>query len=1055
MQLVLSAAGAIVGGIIGGPMGAQLGFMLGGLIGGLLSPPKPPALHDLTIQDSAYGRWIATVYGTYRVSGNVIWASPVTVSEQDKKKAPVEAASMSIAIALCNGPIGGIRRIWANHKLVYDVSNPSNFEAISGSASMLTNWSFYPGDETQMPDATMESYLGVGNVPAHRGICYVVFNGLNLLPYGNVIPTFEFEVMTSPNQIGVAGIACSFPYIFNDSYLGPDAGAWQMPHITASGGLAMGVAQNPFGAGRAVEVQMSSYGPARLPDLHRSFSYNPFGNFYGTSDVPGFINNALKQWIEPNGFYTQLALDGFPLNFESYWRNGADFYAGGTGGAYSIYRSTCPVAFATPQLPGFVLATSATHPQGYMIIGGTSSYVYAVSGDGTTIYRFDRHTLAVVTTWTNSGNSGQYGAVLDDDHIFIFAQPAGNALWLFRPSQGSWTRLGFLGDANPYSLTAINPNLVMWSGTGGPLQYGSPYMLKYFAVGGNSNEVTLASIVQDVCLRAGLQIGQFDVSQLTDLVYGYAITSYSSARDALTPLMQTYFFDAVDDGGTLKFIKRGGAQVGVIPWADLGAARDSQGGFTIDPIHQANEFEQSAPRSLTLTYAGKNNDGQTASQRAFRSLTSSNLDSAAQVPIVFDDGEALTRAQAFMWSMWLGLKKFQFTTSLAYLNYEPADVVGLTDQNGYTHTVRLTKCQYDGAGVLLWDAEYEFPSIYPNFANFSAAGSPPAGFTPQTIDYSGPSTLVVLDVPPLRDSDTSPGLYLAACGYAASWPGISIEVSRDGTTYSSVASDATAAVIGVTTTAMPNFLGGNQPDELSTVTVSLYGVGGLSSVDYSTFLSGASYAYIGGELVLFRNAVQIAANTYTLSGFLRGRAGTEWAMASHVVGDTFVFLDPTKLIAEGILVSDLKNTMYFEYQLLNLFFNVANPIVTQTVTNGRVKPLAPALFTAGHGSTSSTSDISLSWFRRARVNAQWLDGTDVPLDESSESYQLQILNGTTVVRTVVVTGPFTAPAVPSYTYTAAQITADGFTTGNTINFQVAQNSDQGLLGFLALTSIVR
>ncbi|RBB38914.1 hypothetical protein DPV79_16170 [Burkholderia reimsis] len=1055
MQLVLSAAGAIVGGVLGGPLGAQIGFMAGGLIGGLLFPPKPPALHDLTIQDSAYGRWIPTIYGTFRVSGNVIWASPVTVSEQDKKKSPVEAANMSIAIALCNGTIGGIRRIWANHKLVYDVSNPSNFEAISGSAAMLTNWVFYPGDENQMPDPTMESYLGVGNVPAHRGICYVVFNGLNLLPYGNVIPTFEFEVMTSANVVGVPGIAASFPFIFNDSYLGPDAGAWQMPHITGSGGLAMGVAQNPFGAHRAVEVQMSAYGPARLPDLHYGFSYNPFGDFRGTSDVPGFLNNLLKQWITPVGFYSQFATDGFPSDFASYWRNGADFYAGGLTANTSVIRSTAPVEFATPQLPGMVLATSATHPWGYNVIGGTASYVYAVSGDGATIYRFDRHTLATVATWTNSGNAGNYGCVLNDDFLFIYAQPAGNALWSFIPSQGLWTRLGFIGDPAPYSMTAINQNLVMWSGTGGPLQYGSPYMLKYFAIGGNGNEVTLASIVSDVCLRAGLTAGQIDVSQLTDLVYGYGITSYSSARDALVPLMQSYFFDAVDDGGTLKFVKRGRAQVGVFPWADLGAARDHQGGFTIDPIQQANEFEQSAPRSLTLTYAGKNNDGQAASQRAFRSLTKSNLDGAAQVPIVFDDGEALTRAQAMMWAQWLGLKKFQFTTSLAYLNYEPSDVVGLTDQNGYVHTVRLTKCQYDGAGVLLWDAEYEYPAIYPNFANFSAQGAPPAGFTPQSIDYSGPSALVVLDVPPLRDSDTSPGLYLAACGYAASWPGISIEVSRDGTTYSSVASDVTAAVIGVTTTALPNFYGGNQPDELSTVTVSLYGVGGLSSVDYSTFFSGASYAYIGGELVLFRNAVQIAANTYTLSGFLRGRAGTEWAMASHVVGDTFVFLDPTKLISEGIQISDLRNTMYFEYQLLNLFFNVANPIVSQVVSNGRVKPLAPALFVAGHGSTSSTSDISLSWFRRARVNAQWLDGTDVPLDESSESYQLQILNGTTVVRTVVVTGPFTAPAQPAYTYTAAQITADGFTTGNTINFQVAQNSDQGLLGFLALTSIVR
>ncbi|WP_423396020.1 phage tail protein [Burkholderia sp. LMG 21824] len=1054
MQLVLSAAGAIVGGVLGGPLGAQIGFVAGGLIGGILFPPKPPSLHDLTIQDSAYGRWIPTCYGTFRVSGNVIWVSPVTVTEQDKKKAPVEAAQMSIAIALCNGTISSVRRIWANHKLIYDVSNPSNFQAISGSAAMVTDFVVYPGNETQMPDPTMQSYLGVGNVPAHRGIAYVVFNNLNLLPYGNVIPTFEFEVTTNATPILVEAVASQFPYIFSDTFEGPGPGAWQMPNITANGGVAMGVANNPFGAGRAIEAQMTAYGATQLPTITHTFGYNPYGDAKGTSDVPGYIDNINKQWVEQTGWWSSFAPDGFPPNWTSYWRNSNYLYTSGVpivgSPAWSVYKSTIPAAFPEPMPAGVTVATSVAVTGGFSLFGGTASYVYAQGGDGN-IYRLNKSDLSTAATWANPYAGVTNGCVLDDDHIYFFYVAE---FILFQPSEGTFTVLGTVSQPYIYHLTAISPNLFMFATTGSDLQIGSPYELCYIAIGGNGSDVTLASIVSDICLRAGLTSGQFDVSQLTDLVYGYGITSYSSARDAIKPLMDTYFFDAVDDGGVLKFVKRGSASVAVFPWADLGAARDHSASFTNDPIQQANEFEQSAPRSLTLTYAGKNNDGQAASQRAFRSLTNSNLDAAAQVGIVFDDGEALTRAQAMMWSLWLGLKKFQFTTTLAYLNYEPTDVVSLTDQNGYQHVVRLTKCQYDGAGVLQWDAEYEYPSIYPNFANFSAMGSPPAGFTPQTIDYNGPSILTVLDVPPLRDSDSSPGLYLAACGFASSWPGISIEVSRDGTTYSSLANDATAAVMGTTTTVLGNFYGGNQPDELNTVTVSLYN-GGLSSVDYATFLSGASYAYIGGELVLFRNATQTGANTYVLSGLLRGRAGTEWAMGTHTAGDTFVFLDATKLITENIQVSDLRNTMYFEYQLLNLFFNVVNPVVKQVVNVGRVKPLSPVLFNAGHGSASSTSDISLFWFRRARVFGQWLDGTDVPLDESSESYQLQVLNGSTVVRTVIVNGPFTSPAQPTYTYTAAQITADGFSTGNTINFSVAQNSDQGLLGYAATTSIVR
>jgi len=76
----------------------------------------------------------------------------------------------------------------------------------------------------------------------------------------------------------------------------------------------------------------------------------------------------------------------------------------------------------------------------------------------------------------------------------------------------------------------------------------------------------------------------------------------------------------------------------------------------------------------------------------------------------------------------------------------------------------------------------------------------------------------------------------------------------------------------------------------------------------------------------------------------------------------------------------------------------------------------------------------------------------VALDESAENYTLTILNGSTAVRTVTVAGNGTGG---SYTYTAANITADGFGTGQTITFNVQQNSDQGVLGYAATTTITR
>ena len=59
----------------------------------------------------------------------------------------------------------------------------------------------YLGTDDQMPDPTMQAYLGAGDVPAYRNTAYVVFDTLVLTDFGNTIPTMTFEVVQNSQKI--------------------------------------------------------------------------------------------------------------------------------------------------------------------------------------------------------------------------------------------------------------------------------------------------------------------------------------------------------------------------------------------------------------------------------------------------------------------------------------------------------------------------------------------------------------------------------------------------------------------------------------------------------------------------------------------------------------------------------------------------------------------------------------------------------------------------------------------------------------------------------------
>jgi len=216
-QLVLGVAGAVVGSFFGAP---QLGFALGSALGGALTRTKLPTLHgprlnDLTVQSSAYGNMIPIPFGRIKIAGNLIWSTGriertrVTSVDSGGKGGGGKSSqdqieyyyTSSFAVAICEGPILGIRRVWANGKLIYNVSLDAGGGTLLGSDLPMT---VYVGDEAQTPDALIESFQGAGNVPAYKGTAYVVFNDLLLdQRWGQNIPNLEFEVICAGTLVGM------------------------------------------------------------------------------------------------------------------------------------------------------------------------------------------------------------------------------------------------------------------------------------------------------------------------------------------------------------------------------------------------------------------------------------------------------------------------------------------------------------------------------------------------------------------------------------------------------------------------------------------------------------------------------------------------------------------------------------------------------------------------------------------------------------------------------------------------------------------------------------
>jgi hypothetical protein len=199
--LLLQAAGATVGGLFG-PVGAMIGRAAGALAGNLIdrsiisgwTTVEGTPLESARIPGAQEGTPVSRVYGTARVGGTLIWATRF-IEEVTEERSGGKATGPRIetfsyyanfAIGICEGPIAGIRRIWADGREL---------------DQMGIEMRVHRGGEEQEPDPLIGAKQGYDNTPAYRGLAYVVFERLPLDTFGNRIPVLQFEVIRRVGEL--------------------------------------------------------------------------------------------------------------------------------------------------------------------------------------------------------------------------------------------------------------------------------------------------------------------------------------------------------------------------------------------------------------------------------------------------------------------------------------------------------------------------------------------------------------------------------------------------------------------------------------------------------------------------------------------------------------------------------------------------------------------------------------------------------------------------------------------------------------------------------------
>lgn len=547
-------------------------------------------------------------------------------------------------------------------------------------------------------------------------------------------------------------------------------------------------------------------------------------------------------------------------------------------------------------------------------------------------------------------------------------------------------------DARPYP--AFPALRTIWSD-------GDNYRLGHWLTG-RASDAPLAETVAK--LMGDFGFAAFDAEQLAGSMAGYALDRVMSARDALQPLETAFFFDSHESQGKLRFKHRGreGSRASLTP--DM-LVETSAGAPRFELVRGQ---ESDLPHAAKVLFIDGEREYEQGSAEARRIAGRAQRVASARLPIVTTYAQARGVAETLLQEAWAARERSKFMLPPSRLALDASDLVTL-DANGRSFALRLT-------GLSVGDAtEAEALSIEPQL--YDAFAAPTRNETAPAPAAYGAQLGVFLDLPLIRGDEVPHAGSVAAFG--SPWPGgVAFYRSPASAGYTLKAIAGTPARIGTTQTA---FHAGpvSRWDRGNVLRVAMAN-GALTSAAEILVLGGANLAAVQNadgawEVIQFASSALVSPGVYDLSGLLRGQFGTEGAMRNPVAsGARFVILDGA-LRQVDMTAADIGLPFNWKYgpAPYDIGHTAYQTLPGFAFEGVGLRPLSPAHVKGRF----SGGDLVMSWVRRTRQSGDGWEQAEVPLGEESEGYEVDIMNGSAVMRTL-------ASGSPSVTYTASQQAAD-------------------------------
>ena len=558
-------------------------------------------------------------------------------------------------------------------------------------------------------------------------------------------------------------------------------------------------------------------------------------------------------------------------------------------------------------------------------------------------------------------------------------------------------------DARPFP--DFPGNLADWSD-------GANYAKGHWLNGRTSNQ-PLALVTAEICAEAG-ESSNLNVGNLYGTLHGFSSNETISARAKIQSLSLVNSFDVAERDGELAFFNRGSGRVFELDERRFVAPLD-----TVGMLQRTRSADAESVGRARLSYIEAENDFelQTA-ESVFPNGTSANV-IESEVAIQLTAQEANAATERWLSEVRLSRETVHYALPQSQIGIGSGDVVQITDR--FYRVDRV-----DDADSIVFDAVRIDSGSYANVSERGEMPTRSASISPTPV-YS-----TFMDLPLLR-GDEVPNSPHAAIS-SVPWPGfVSIWSSTSDSGYLLNAETDTPAIVGATQSklsAAPTGLW----DCGSTLRV-VINYGELVSASPFDVLNGANLAAIGDggpenwEILQFTGAGLVEKNTFELTGFLRGLAGSDACMpASWPEGSVFVLLDGgvpqinLPLASRGL-------ERYYRVGASERGYADSNVETHIAAFNGI--GLRPYSVSHLDFQRDITENLHLTWIRRTRVDGDSWQSVEVPLGEEVEDYFVRVVKNNSIVRQMEV-------SESSWTYSSALQAADEIEIP--FEIQVAQNS---------------